>query len=216
MEFNTGLKIYKSGSILLPAEITRALMSILEAMQNKNLEYGIYLKGKLDVNNLSVIIDSSEYYIPKQKVTAATIEFLEEPPSFDWNVVVHRHPHSCRVFSGVDDNSINTEFLASILFIPPWEYPQAIINVPLIAGTKLQIPASVTVTDYVFQETGSLLETVNSAIAPLITKPKKINSNYLQGLARQEYNLELENLSDDVLTDNVYYNRDFTLDGIKI
>ena len=140
--FSTGMAIHRAPRVVLPLNVVLLMQNILPSLPNSSLEYGIYLKGTWNAETASVLV-SDEYYIPEQEVTAATIRFIEEPPGSEWNVVIHRHPPGCRKFSGVDKSSINEEFLASILFLPPWEFPDAVVNVPLSEGSKLQVEATV-------------------------------------------------------------------------
>ena len=142
--FSTGLAIHHAPRVQLPISIVLLMQNILPCMPDSSLEYGVYLKGTWNPDTATVVV-SDDYYIPEQEVTAATIRFVEEPPGPEWNVVIHRHPPGCRKFSGVDRSSINEEFLASILFLPPWEFPDAIVNVPLAAGSKLQVAATVSI-----------------------------------------------------------------------
>lgn len=143
MLISTGLKIHTRATINMPPDIGRTMLAILDLIPDTGLEYGMYLKGTWNADKCCVDIVPGEIYFPKQEVTGVTIKFTEDPPDPSWNVVIHRHPSSCRKFSSTDVNSINEEFLASLLFIPPWEFPDAIVNVPLAPGVKLQIPADV-------------------------------------------------------------------------
>ena len=139
---NTGLRIHRTIDIVLPVSIAQVMLGIAEHLK-KSLEFGLYLKGQWDQQNGAVIIEDDQYYFPQQETTSTSIRFLEEPPGPEWNVVIHRHPQGCRSFSGTDRNSINEEFLASILFIPPGDFPQAIVNIPLAPGIKFQVEAKV-------------------------------------------------------------------------
>jgi len=58
----------------------------------------------------------NEYVIPKQEVGGASVEMLEHIEGYD--VVIHRHPHGVNDFSSTDENSINSNFRLSILYIP--------------------------------------------------------------------------------------------------
>ena len=141
-EIDTGLKILTDIKVVVPVEIGMVMNSILNEIPNPGLEYGLYLKGRWEPETGTVHV-GTEYYIPKQTVTGVTIEFDEGPPDESWNVAIHRHPSGCRKFSGTDERSINTEFLASLLFLPPWDFPAAVVNVPLASGVKLQVPATI-------------------------------------------------------------------------
>jgi proteasome lid subunit RPN8/RPN11 len=140
--FDNLLQVHSRATILVPSSIVTLLNSILGGLANKGSEYGIYLKGTLNKQTMTMTL-SEEYMIPKQEVTSVTIDFKEDPPSTDWNVVLHRHPDGVTRFSGTDVSSINKEFDASLLFIPPFDFPQAIMNVDIGDGVLLQLPANV-------------------------------------------------------------------------
>ena len=142
---NTGLAIHTQGTIVLPADIARVMVGIVGLLPDPNLEYGLYLKGQWNPATATVEVAPGEYVFPGQEVTPASIRFTEEPPGPEWNVVIHRHPHGVRSFSGTDRASINEEFLASILFIPAWDFPKAVINIPIAPGSKFQVTARVEV-----------------------------------------------------------------------
>jgi len=167
MLLDTGLQIFRQGRIELPAEIGRTMLSLLQFLPNPGLEYGVFLQGEWDPEKATVKVRPDKVYFPKQEVTAASISFLEEPPGLEWNVIMHRHPAGVRRFSATDVNSINEEFLASILFIPTWEFPDAIINVPLAPGAKLQIPAAVEVQGLMFEVPDEMRRAVRERLTVL-------------------------------------------------
>lgn len=121
--------------ISIPQGIVDALNKIRESMKHDNLEYGIFMSGKMDYKTGTFVIDD-DYYLPKQKVSTVTVQFEEYPMAEDGenrkhNVVLHRHPSGCRDFSPTDWANLNEEFEVSILFIPPHTFPRAIINVKM-------------------------------------------------------------------------------------
>lgn len=143
---NTGLRIHEHATIVLPADIARMMVGVVDLLPNPDLEYGFYLKGRWVPESATVEVAPGEYIFPRQETTPASIRFTEEPPGPEWNVVIHRHPQGCRSFSSTDRASINEEFLASILFIPQWEFPDAVVNIPIAPGSKFQTRARVRVT----------------------------------------------------------------------
>jgi hypothetical protein len=161
---NTGLIITDKANIIIPASVGRTMLAILGLLENQGLEYGLYLKGAWDPKTLTVTIEEDTFFLPQQTVTSSTIEFSEEPPAVEWNVVIHRHPSGVNSFSGTDKNSINMEFLASIIFMPPWGFPDAIVNIPFAPGVKLQVDARITVEGSMFPEADALRERVREKI----------------------------------------------------
>jgi len=155
----TGLQIRTEACILLPADLGLTMLSIQHLIPSAGLEYGLYLKGRWVPERLTVEVEPGQFYFPKQIASSAHITFEEDPPGPEWNVVFHRHPTGVRGFSGTDRESVNKEFLASLLFIPPWDFPAAVVNVPIARGSKLQVQAAIDVTTPV---AAGLAETVKA------------------------------------------------------
>jgi hypothetical protein len=164
---STGLAIHHAATVIIPADVARTMLSIQPALPSPSLEYGVYLKGTWDAAAATVTIAPGEVYFPFQTTTSTSIQFTEPPPSPEWNVIMHRHPENYRQFSTVDRNSINEEFLASILFIPPWEFPSAVVNVPLVVGSKLQAPARVVVHGGILEPSDALRRAVETRLQEL-------------------------------------------------
>lgn len=143
--FDTGLKVHDQAHVIIPEDVIYIMNGILSQMTNKGDEVGIFMKGELDKSKMTFEISDAGFYLPQQTVTPASIRFDEDPPSLDYNCVIHRHPNGVNNFSGTDRSSINKEFDCSILFIPPTSFPAAIINVQLDEFNLIQMPARVSV-----------------------------------------------------------------------
>ncbi len=148
-----------------PADLGRAMNAIIPFLPSPGLEYGIYMKGEWVPEELAVRIRPGEFYFPKQVVSSATIKFLEDPPDNSWNCVMHRHPPGVRSFSGVDRDSINLEFLASLLFLPLWDYPMAVVNIPIARGRKIQVQADIVVDGELFEGSDELRRQVKEKLS---------------------------------------------------
>jgi hypothetical protein len=188
MLIGTGLQIHTKATVIIPAEIGRIMLGLVTAIPDPGLEYGLYLQGEWDPVNCVVRVKPDQYYFPEQETSAVSIRFLEEPPGPEWNVVVHRHPQSCRRFSSTDVNSINEEFLASVLYIPFWEFPDAVVNIPLAAGSKFQSPAKVVVEgelvdipDWLRERAGTVLQQLRVVKAQGIQKAGRGTIEALDG-----------------------------------
>jgi hypothetical protein len=140
---DTGLSIVQRATLILPQSVGMTMLGVMRHLPSTGLEYGLYLKGKWDPKTVTVAVSPDDFYLPKQKVSTGNVHFDEDPPDPEWNVVIHRHPANFAVFSRLDKESINREFLASVIFIPPWNFPAAVINIPISPGTKLQVEAEV-------------------------------------------------------------------------
>lgn len=167
-----GAKTVHGATILLPASINRLMLAMMNHIPNSGLEYGVYLKGTFDPVTLVMVIDADEYYIPRQSVTGATISFTEDVPDPDWNVVIHRHPAGCTNFSNVDVNELNGQFDASLLFIPPFSFPQAVVNWRVNPQLTLQLFARVEVTGDLFELPEGVAEEIAEKVT--VTKPPKL------------------------------------------
>jgi len=113
---NEEVKIVKSVKCYVPP----FLILVLKALTRKfpRDEFSIFCKFEYSEDNRIVKI-LPEYFIPKQRVTAASVEYDEGPPD-GFKVVIHKHPNGCRSFSGTDDTYINQNHDVSML----WESNQ--------------------------------------------------------------------------------------------
>jgi hypothetical protein len=171
---STGLQLHSKAFVVMPQDICRTMAAALSAIPDPSLEYGMYLKGDWDPKTCTVIVRPGEFYVPEQVVSGASIQFTEEPPGPEWNVVIHRHPPGVNRFSSTDENSINEEFLASVLFMPPWGFPDAVVNIPLAPGSKFQTRAVVnpegTLLDMPEELTAKIKANVKRYTAPKVEK----------------------------------------------
>ena len=85
---------------------------------------------------------SEEYYIPKQKVSHSSIDYL--PDDFTHNVVIHRHPEGCYSFSRTDHEYINQNFILSLLYTYEKGFVNGLYNLKHKAGI-IQIPVHITI-----------------------------------------------------------------------
>jgi hypothetical protein len=162
--FGEVMKIHTTGKVVIPQEIVGLLNDIHRNLPNKNVEFGIYCNSVLDLETFTVTIELNKSFIPKQIVSSVTIEFIEGK-SFvgdDFNTVIHRHPEGVNTFSNTDKESINKNWDVSILFIPPYKFPQAIINIDITPTSRLQIQASVEIAPS--EEDENLINVINSKI----------------------------------------------------
>lgn len=136
---NQEIGIVKSVTCIIPSRILDAMRTI-ESKMNKALEFSLLLKGEYDNNKLYV---SDEFYIPKQTVSAAAVNYEEDVPG--WNGVIHRHPTGCKSFSGTDENFINSNFTFSLLF-EGGNIIAGVINLALANDThRVQLPMTINI-----------------------------------------------------------------------
>ena len=113
-EFDTGLRVEKA-RVLIPEE----LVAVFEAVQARlpGLEWLAYLRGEW--RGASFIL-STDYLIPEQTVTSASVEVDDEwalkARREGYNAVIHSHHHlGLHEFSGTDDSYL-ADFDASLLW----------------------------------------------------------------------------------------------------
>ena len=108
-------------------------------------EFSIFLHG--DFNDNGELVLSDTYYIPKQSVGPASVDYKEEPHSF-YNGCLHRHPSGCTSFSSTDKRYINSNFMFSLLYVNQ-KIHTGIINIPYHGNRRIQVPLK---TDFVSPE----------------------------------------------------------------
>ena len=136
--------VWDSGFKTTPVKIfcTSLLEKTLEAIQDKvgGDEFSVLCKGKW-VSDTGFVI-SDEYYIPKQEVAGASVDYEEDISLHKrdgWNVVMHSHPFTQGKggFSIADDETINTHFECSVL-ITGSGISKAVLNLDH-GGVRIQI-----------------------------------------------------------------------------
>lgn len=138
----TNTKFYKRGTILVPLDILATMQAFCG--YSKGQEYGIFLSAEIDKETLTATVASGVWEMPKQKVTGATIEFVDYASDKTiFNAAVHRHPSGCRNFSGTDWTYVNQDFDVSFIFLDGGETPDGVITIKLGEDSFLHIPADV-------------------------------------------------------------------------
>ena len=137
MTFDVGLRHHRQApKVIIPMKLVEVMNFIYHTQTNKGNEYGMFLNCDFDEKDFTYRVNMDrEVYVPKQKVTPGHIDFLEIPEREKFNTVIHRHPSGVRAFSGTDDEYINKDFEVSILFLPPFDFPTAIVNLPIKGST---------------------------------------------------------------------------------
>ena len=108
---NEEFSVLDSIPFFIPIDIQLTLLALNEEFNDT--EFSIFGKAiwNPDDNGYNM---SSEIFIPKQKVSAGSIDITED--SMDYNVVIHKHPDGCKSFSSIDDTYINSNFEFSLLW----------------------------------------------------------------------------------------------------
>jgi len=139
---DSGLIITKP-VIYIPEKILKVCRKL--AKRFVYYEFSILCKGKWTERGFEL---SEEYAIPRQEVTAYNVKYnnkhVAELIAKGFNTVIHKHPDGMTRFSPTDEDFINANFTASILFTDD-EFVKAIINISFKKGWKLQVDAEIKV-----------------------------------------------------------------------
>ena len=98
--------------------ISDKFMEIVRALDKKiDTEFSVLGKATINGNKYEV---GDEYYIPKQTVEYASVDYEEDMYKLreeGWNVVVHKHPSGVKEFSSADYEYLNNQFDLSLLWV---------------------------------------------------------------------------------------------------
>ena len=127
---------------IIPLSLLKAIKDIENCVNRKfsnSNEFSIYIRGEMNDDGVLEVFE--DYYIPKQRVTAASVDYLEEPNSY-YNGCLHKHPDGCMNFSGVDEKYINSNFEFSLLYVKK-KIHLGIINIKYMGNRRVQVPLDV-------------------------------------------------------------------------
>jgi len=102
-------------------------------------EFSIFIHGDYDENGYLIV--SEEFYIPKQVVSGASVQYNEEPDEH-YNGCLHKHPSGCTSFSGTDEKYINSNFDFSLLYVNQ-KISKGIVNIPYDGKHRIQCDLSI-------------------------------------------------------------------------
>ena len=138
--WDSGLKIIKRPKILIPQMLLLVCNSIQKHVDN--FEFSILCKGKWTPEGFKV---SEDYIIPRQQVSSSFVQYdnkhVAECIKAGFNTVIHSHPMDMTNFSSIDEEFINSNFEASVLYTPKHGFCKAVINVQVASDIKVQVEA---------------------------------------------------------------------------
>ena len=123
-EWCSGIKVLESVDIIIPVKLLHVCNYI--ANKVKGDEFSI-LTNILEKDDNTITL-SDEFYIPKQKVSTSSIDYLPDPEASLFNTVIHRHPNDLNNFSATDKNYINQNFQLSLLYTKEDGFVNGIYN----------------------------------------------------------------------------------------
>jgi hypothetical protein len=101
------------GSVKIPIEILGVSYQILNEIETDEFSF----LAKIISSEKNEFTLGKEFYIPEQEVSGTSVNFLEKNLPKEFDVVIHRHPNGLKEFSKTDQESINSHFKISILFV---------------------------------------------------------------------------------------------------
>lgn len=141
---NKQLVPVKKMKCIVPTELLECIQKIEVGVNRKfgsSNEFSIFIHG--DYDNDGNLLVSEDFYIPKQTVTGASVDYLEEPDDF-YNGCLHKHPNNCTSFSSVDEKYINSNFDFSLLYVNG-KISKGVINIPYDGKHRIQCELNVCV-----------------------------------------------------------------------
>lgn len=137
--------IINSILVIIPVKLYLACLQIANRVSSNEFSIVTDIKEK----DGSKILLSDTFYIPKQKVTTGSIDYL--PDTYKHNVCIHRHPNGCNGFSSTDRDFINQNFEASLLYTKSEGFINGIYNLKTDEKTIVQLPVEILI-DYDFEK----------------------------------------------------------------
>jgi hypothetical protein len=131
--------------VIIPVKLYLACLQISNRVSSNEFSIVTDIKEK----DSSKILLSDTFYIPKQKVTPGSIDYL--PDSYKHNVCIHRHPNGCNGFSPTDKEFINQNFELSLLYTKSEGFINGIYNLKTDDKTIVQLPVEILI-DHDFEK----------------------------------------------------------------
>jgi hypothetical protein len=131
---------------IIPVKLFKNIKCIEKCVNSKfnsAPEFSIYIHGEFDDDGNYVV--DEKFYIPKQNVGCASVDYLEEPDSY-YNGCLHKHPDACKNFSSTDEKYINSNFDFSLLYVSK-NISKGIINLKYHSNYRIQVELSINIKD---------------------------------------------------------------------
>lgn len=132
--WESDLKVIERMRVIIPLRLLLVCNSIAAKLDGEEFSIVTNIANR----SSDTIILSEDYYIPKQRVSSVSIDYL--PDLYDHSVIIHRHPANLNSFSKTDQDFINQNFELSLLYtaeeyfvngIYNLKYEDAIIPIPV-------------------------------------------------------------------------------------
>lgn len=120
--WESDLKVIERMRVIIPLRLLLVCNSIAAKLDGE--EFSIVTD--IAKRSSDTIVLSEDYYIPKQRVTSVSIDYL--PDLYHHQVIIHRHPNSLNSFSKTDQEYINQNFELSLLYTAEEYFVNGIYN----------------------------------------------------------------------------------------
>jgi len=127
---------------VVPCAVPLEILSVVRALDSEysNVEWSILCKASWNAEMERFEL-GTEYFLPKQEVSAAHIDYEED--NIDFNTVIHKHPSGCLRFSSTDESYINRNFTVSLLWVNNhFEYGIANVRTKDMGDVRLRFKLS--------------------------------------------------------------------------
>jgi len=108
--WESDLKVIEKMKVIVPLKLLLVCNSIVAKLDGE--EFSIVTN--IESRTSDTLTLSEQYYIPKQRVTSGSIDYLTD--DYSHSVVIHRHPNGLNTFSKTDHEFINQNFELSLLY----------------------------------------------------------------------------------------------------
>ena len=120
--WESDLKVINKIKVIIPLKLLLVCNNIVSKLDGEEFSIVTNIAGKTS----DTITLSEEFYIPKQKVTSGSIDYL--PDEYNHQVVIHRHPKGLHSFSATDQKYINQNFELSLLYTAEEQFVNGLYN----------------------------------------------------------------------------------------
>ncbi len=119
--WESGIKVLHGIDVIIPVKLLLVCNHISDKLTD---EFSILTS--ISEREESTLTLSKGFYIPKQRVTQHSIDYL--PDQYSFNTVIHRHPDGMNTFSSTDREYINQNFELSILYTKAEGFVHGVFN----------------------------------------------------------------------------------------
>jgi len=120
--WESGIRVLENVDVVVPAK----LLHVCDAISKKVFGDEFSILTNIKEKDENTIFLRDEFYIPKQRVSHTSIDYL--PDNYSFNTVIHRHPDGMNSFSSTDRSFINQNFELSILYTREDGFVNGIFN----------------------------------------------------------------------------------------